>query len=678
MNIPVARQIPYTHSIHGDNRNDEYYWLNDRENPEVIAYLKAENEYTNAQLADVADLRETLFKEITSRIKADDESVPYMLRGYYYYSRYEAGKEYPMYCRRCGSMDAPEEIILDVNILAQGHSYCNVGGMAVSPDNRYLVYGIDTVSRRLYTLKVKDLVTGETLAENIVNTSGDAAWANDNRTFFYTLKDTETLRECTIVRHRLGTPEGSDVQVFHEADESFTCEVHKTKTEQYLLIASSSTVSDEYRYLDANTPEGEFCIVEPRRRDFEYSVDHKGDWFYILTNDEAVNFRLMRTPVQNTGKEFWEEVIPHCADVLLDEMELFDDFMVIAERANASSRLRVIRLSDKTEHLIAFDEEVYEVAISINTEMNSTVLRFEYSSLTTPNSVFDYNMKTRTRRLLKQQEIPGGFDASWYESKRLFAVAADGTRIPMSVVYRKGIELNGQNPTLLYGYGSYGISIDPYFGVARLSLLDRGFVFAIAHIRGGQELGRPWYEDGKMLKKKNTFTDFIASAEHLIDLKYTDSQHLCAMGGSAGGLLMGAVVNLRPDLFKGIIAAVPFVDVVTTMLDEEIPLTTGEYDEWGNPNELEYYTYMKSYSPYDNVEAKAYPNMLVTTGLHDSQVQYWEPAKWVARLRRLKTDRNLLLLYTNMDAGHGGASGRYERYLETALEYTFLIKVLNN
>ncbi|MDP4207805.1 MAG: S9 family peptidase [Bacteroidota bacterium] len=676
MNPPVAKKIKKELIAHNDVRIDEYYWLNQREDPEVISYLNAENAYTEAELADIKDLRENLFNEMIARIKQTDESVPYKIRGYYYYSRFEEGKEYPIFCRKNGDLSAPEEILIDVNELAKGHSYCHVGGLNISPDNNLLTYGIDTVSRRLYTIRIKDLTTGLTYEDTIPGTNGDTAWANDNKTLFYTLKNDETLREEKVQKHELGSKVDEDELVFFEEDDTFDVGVFKSKSQQYILISSSSTVSDEYQFVDANTPNTPFKIIQSRERDHEYSVDHFGDKFYIRTNLNAPNFRLMETSVNLTNKENWKEVLPHRPDVLLDGFEIFRNYLVVAERKDATNQLRVIRWNDMTEHYIHFDEEVYEAAIDSNPDFDSEELRIQYSSLTLPNSVYDYNMANRERKLLKRQEVLGSFNPEDYEAKRLFATASDGTQIPISLVYRKGLELNGNNPALLYGYGSYGISMDPYFSSVRLSLLDRGFVYAIAHIRGGQELGRQWYEDGKLLKKKNTFTDFIACAEILIQKKYTNAQKLFAMGGSAGGLLMGAVINLRPELFKGIVAAVPFVDVVTTMFDETIPLTTGEYDEWGNPNNKEYYDYIKSYSPYDNITTQNYPNILVTTGLHDSQVQYWEPAKWVARLRALKTDLNLLLLHTNMEAGHGGASGRFERYKETALEYSFFLKLL--
>ncbi len=673
---PIAKKEPKELTTHGDTRIDNYYWLNQREDPEVIAYLNAENDYTKQMMAHTEDLQKKLFDEIVGRIKQTDESVPYRKDGYYYYTRFEAGKEYPIYARKKGSLDAPEEIMVNANERAEGLSYYSAAGMNVSKNNRLLAFGEDTVSRRKYTIRFKDLTTGKMLPDAIPNTTGSAVWANDNKTVFYTMKD-PALRSYKIFRHTLGTPASQDKEIFHEADETFNTFVYKTKSDKYIIIGSGSTLSNEYRYLDANNPNGTFKVIQPRERGLEYSVDHFGNNFYIVTNkDKATNFKLMQTPVTKTGKANWKEVIPHRPDVLLEGIEIFKDYLVLQERKNGLTQIRITKWNDpKADHYINFGEEAYTAYISVNPDFDSKTLRYEYSSLTTPNSTYDYNMQTRQQQLMKRQEVVGDFNPENYEAKRIYATAEDGTKIPVSLVYRKGLQLNGNNPTLLYAYGSYGISTNPTFSSVRLSLLDRGFVYAIAHIRGGQDLGRQWYEDGKLLKKKNTFTDFIDAAEYLIEQKYTNPDKLFAQGGSAGGLLMGAVVNMRPDLFKGVLAAVPFVDVVTTMLDTSIPLTTGEFDEWGNPANKEYYDYMKSYSPYDNVEEKAYPNMLVTTGLHDSQVQYWEPAKWVAKLRDMKTDNNMLLLHTNMEAGHGGASGRFERYKETALQYAFILSL---
>lgn len=676
MNPPIAEKKPKELTIHGDTRIDNYYWLRERQNPEVIAYLEAENAYREAMMKNTEGLQEKLYNEIVGRIKQTDQSVPYKKNGYYYYTRYEEGKEYPIYCRKPGSLEAAEEIMLNVNEMAEGHEYFAVGGISVSTNNNYLAYGVDTVSRRKYTIYVKNLETGEILQDNIPLTTGSSTWANDNKTLFYTSKDQQTLRSRAIYRHTLGTPATEDVLVFSEDDETFSCFVYKTKSEDYIIVGSGSTMTSEYQVLDAYNPSGELRVIQPRTRGLEYSISHYGDYFYIVTNLDATNFRLMRTPVNKTTKEHWTEVIPHRDDVMLEGIELFNDFMVVDERKEGLNQLRIINMKNGGEHYLEFWEEVYTAGISVNPEFDTQILRFSYSSMTTPNSTYDYNMVTKEKELLKRQEVLGDFNPENYEDKRIYATAADGKKIPMSIVYRKGIELNGENPALIYGYGSYGITNDPGFSSVRLSLLDRGFVYAIAHIRGSQVYGRPWYEDGKLFNKMNTFTDFNSCSEALINQGYTNPGKLFAMGGSAGGLLMGAVINLRPELYKGVVAGVPFVDVVTTMLDESIPLTTGEYDEWGNPNEKDYYEYMLSYSPYDQVEAKAYPNLLVTTGLHDSQVQYWEPAKWVAKLRDMKTDDNLLLMYCNMDTGHGGASGRFERFRETAMEYAFMFMLL--
>ena len=676
MGEPIAAKIPKELIIHGDTRIDNYYWLRERENPEVIAYLEAENKYRESKMKGVENLQKDLFDEITGRIKKDDETVPYLDNGYYYYARYEEGKEYPIYCRKNGTLDAEEEILANVNELAEGHPYFHARGFSVSPNNRYMTMGIDTVSRRKYTLYIKDLETGEMFTDEIPLTTGASSWANDNKTIFYTQKDDLTLRSKAIFRHVLGTDFSEDVMVYEELDETFSTYVYKSKSKEFMIIGSSSTLTNEYRFLSADTPGGEFKLVQPRIRGLEYDLSHYGNFFYIRTNLDATNFRLMKTPENKTEKDNWEEVIAHREDVYLESIELFKDYLVVEERKEGLINLRVIEWETGEEYYIEMGEEAYTAYISTNLDFDSKVLRYGYTSLTTPHSTFDYHMVTHEKTLLKQEEVLGGtFDKANYNTNRIYAIADDGKKIPMSIVYRHGIELDGSNPTLLYGYGSYGATIDPSFSSSRLSLLDRGFVFAIAHIRGSQINGRPWYEDGKLLNKIHTFTDFNDCAEHLIKEKYTSPDHLYAIGGSAGGLLMGAVINLQPELYGGVIAAVPFVDVVTTMLDEDIPLTTGEYDEWGDPNDEKYYRYMLSYSPYDQVQAKDYPNLLVTTGLHDSQVQYWEPAKWVAKLRDMKTDDNLLVMYCNMDTGHGGASGRFERYKETAMEYAFLFQL---
>ncbi len=670
---PVAEKIRKELTAHGQTRVDEYYWLRERDNPKVIEYLKAENDYLRAVMKPTEALQEALYKEMAGRVKPTDMSVPYRKNGYFYYRRYEEGKDYPIYCRKKGTLEAPEEILLNGNELAAGQSFFNVAGLEVSPSNALLAYGVDTVSRRLYTLHFKNLSTGQTLPDEIPDTEGSAAWANDNATVFYAQKDTTTLRPYRVMKHVLGTDPKGDAEVFVEKDETFTTDVYRSRSDKLLMISSQSTLTSEYRCLDAGHPEAEFKVIQPRERGLEYHAEHFGDRFYIRTNLQAKNFRLMETAAGRTTKDNWTEVIPHRDDVLLEGFELFDNFLAVEERKSGLTRIRVIGGKDKAEHEIDFGEETYSASLGENPEPGTDWLRFNYSSLTTPDSVFDYQMATQEKKLLKRQEVVGAFKPEDYQTERLFATASDGTKIPVSVVYRKGFRKDGGSPLLLYGYGSYGASETDDFSAARLSLLDRGFAFAIAHIRGGSEMGRLWYEDGKLLKKKNTFTDFIASAEFLVAEKYTRPGKLFAMGGSAGGLLMGAVVNLRPDLFCGVVAEVPYVDVITTMSDPTIPLTTDEYDEWGNPNNKEYYDYMLSYSPYDNVAAKEYPAMLVTTGLYDSQVQYWEPAKWVARLRARKTDNRPLLLFTNMDAGHGGASGRFRRLRETALEYAFLL-----
>jgi oligopeptidase B len=673
---PVAKKVAKELTIHGDTRIDNYYWMNDRENPEVIAHLEAENAYKEAVMAHTEPLQDKLFEEIKSKIKPQDESVPYKKNGYYYYTRTVPEKEYYLVCRKKENLEAAEEVMLDVNLMAEGFEYFAVGGTSVSPDNKIVAFGVDTLSRRNYTVYFKNLETGELLADQIPLTTGGVTWANDNKTVFYMLKDEVTLRSEKIMKHTLGTPVENDVEVFYEADETFNTFIFKTKSEKYLVIGSESTLTSEYRFLDAGNPDGDFKIIQPRTRGLEYRVDHFGDHFYIRTNLDALNFKLVKTPVTKTEKENWTDVIPHRSDVYFDNIDIFRNYLVVSERKEGIRQLRVMPWENGTEYYIDFEEEVYSAYSNVNLEFDTDIFRFSYTSLTTPNSTFDFNMKTKERTLLKQEEVLGGFDKNNYETHRIYATAMDGTKIPISLVYRKGLERNGNNPALIYGYGSYGATMDPGFRLSILPLLDRGFVYAIAHIRGGQINGRQWYDDGKLLKKMNTFTDFNDCAQHLINEKYTSSDRLFAKGGSAGGLLMGAVINLKPELYKGVVAAVPFVDVITTMLDESIPLTTGEFDEWGNPKEEKFYYYMKSYSPYDNVVAKDYPALLVTTGLHDSQVQYWEPAKWVAKLREVKTDNNPLIFHINMDYGHGGASGRFQWIKDTALEYAFIFDLI--
>lgn len=672
---PVANKIPKELTIHGDTRIDNYYWLRDmdRKDPEVINYLNEENAYTKAKFGHTVEFQEQLYEEMVGRLDQTDESVPVKWNGYWYYSRYEEGKEYPLYCRKKQNLEAEEEIMLNVPEMAEGYDYYAVGGRSVSPDNKWLAFGVDTLSRRIYKIYFKNLETGEIIEEAIDNTTGSCSWANDNKTVFYTVKD-EALRSYKIYKHVKGSGETTDREIFHEDDDTFSTFVYKSKSDAYIIIGSFSTNSTEYRFLDANEPEGEFVVIEPRGEMHEYGVAHYGDHFYITTNLEAKNFRLMKTPVSNTAKEHWQEVIPHRENVLLESIAIFKNFLVVDERIDGLTNLRIIPWNKaEKEYFLPFKDPAYLAYIGANPEFDTEILRYSYSSLTTPMSTYDFNMKSQEQELKKRQKIIGGHDPEEYKSERLMVEARDGVKIPLSIVYKNDTPMDGTSPLLLYAYGSYGSSTEAFFSSARLSLLDRGMIFAIAHVRGGQEMGRHWYEDGRLLNKKNTFTDFIDCAEFLVNEQYTNTNQLFAMGGSAGGLLMGAIVNMRPDLWKGVVAAVPFVDVVTTMLDETIPLTTGEYSEWGNPNEEEYYHYIKSYSPYDNIEAKEYPNMLVTTGLHDSQVQYWEPAKWVAKLRELKTDDNMLLLHCNMEAGHGGASGRFKRFKEIALEYAFIL-----
>ena len=679
---PVAEKIPYEVF---DNRTDNYFWMRlnneqkadsipDEQTQKVLDYLKKENEYSKAIMKHTEDLQKNLYDEIVGRIKKDDESVPYLENGYYYYTKYSEGKEYPVHYRRKGSMDAPEEVILDENKLAEGQEYCSVGQVSVSRDGKLLAYSVDTVSRRQYDIYFIDLSSGKLLPETIDSVAGQMVWAADGKTLFYTGKDLETLREDKILCHKLGEHIIRDDTVFLETDETFRVNLTETKSKKYIVIQSEQTLSAEARLIDAYKPDAPPIVFEPRRVNHEYQIDHLGGEFFIRTNsDGASNFKLMKTPEGKTGMENWTDVIPHRSDVLFEGFELFDDYLVSSERIKGLGNLRIINSKDKNEHYLDFGEETYAVGININPNSDTDIMRYSYSSLTTPNSVIDYNMKTREKKVMKEQAVLGGFDKANYESKRLWVKAQDGTMVPISLVYRKGFVQNGTSPLLIYGYGSYGYSANPGFNSSVLSLLDRGFVYAVAHIRGGSDMGRYWYEDGKLFKKKNTFTDFNDCAQFLVNEKYTSSDGLFAMGGSAGGLLMGAILNMRPDLYYGVIAAVPFVDVVTTMLDETIPLTTSEWDEWGDPRKKEYYEYMLSYSPYDQVKEIDYPNILVTTGFWDSQVQYWEPAKWVAKLREMKTDDNILIMDCNMDVGHGGASGRFERYRITALEYAFIL-----
>lgn len=664
--------VPQRLEKHGHVRVDDYYWMRDREDPDVLAYLQAENARTRETLSHTDALAERLFQEIVSRIVPDDWTVPYRVGAFWYNVRYEPGGEYPIFCRRSAASDGPEQVMLDGNRMAEGHEYFDAV-VAPSYSGPTLAYATDTVGRRVYTIRFRDLVSGRDHDDVISDAVGNMVWANDDRTLFYARQHPETLRSHRIYRHQLGTDPADDVLVWEEKDETFRCWVTRTKSRRYLLVCSSQTCTDEVRLLDADDPRGELRVFQTRERGHEYSVDHDGDRFYVLSNRDSPNFRLLEAPEDRTGRESWSEVVPHRPDVLLADFELFRDWLVLREREAGLPRLRVRSFRGAGEHTVEFDEPAYAVWIGPNRELDTANLRFQYTSLTTPSSVYDYDMRTRERVLLKRDEVPGGFAPEHYVTERLFATAPDGERIPISLVCRRDAVRDAPGPLLLYGYGSYGLSMDARFSAPRLSLIDRGFAYAIAHVRGGQELGRRWYDDGKLLAKQNTFSDFIACAEHLISAGLTSSERLFAMGGSAGGLLMGAVINQSPDLFCGVVANVPFVDVLTTMLDASIPLTTSEYDEWGDPNRQEFYDYILSYSPYDNVQAQAYPHLLVTTGLHDPQVQYWEPAKWVARLRARKTDDRRLLLWTNLGAGHGGPSGRFAQHRDTALGWAFLL-----
>ncbi len=670
---PLAEKHPHLHSLHDDQRLDNYFWLRDRQNPAVIAYLEAENAYTSAMTRQTEPLQAALYKEMLSRIQETDLSVPYRQGDYYYYTRTETGKAYPIHCRKRGSLAEDEEVLLDQNLLAEGNDYFRLGVFQVSPNHQLLTYSVDTTGAEVYTLFFLDLTTGKLYPDNIPETYYSLAWSQDSQTVFYTQVDA-AHRPFKLFRHTLGSPVTDDVLVYHEPDDAYFLRVDKTRSQAYILLYLESKVTSEVHFLDANHSGASFQVIQQRSPGIEYSVEHHSDYFYITTNVGAINFKLIRTPITALSTQNWQTVIPHRENVMIEDVSAFADHLVIYEREAGLPTVRYTKLSTGEEHYITFPEPTYEVAEQANPEFNTHTLRFSYTSLVTPTSIFDYNLDTQERELKKETPVLGGYNRTQYISERMQALAPDGTPIPLSLVYKKGIEKNGANPLLLTGYGSYGISYPDSFSSHRLSLLDRGVVLAIAHIRGGAEMGRKWYEDGKLLNKKNTFTDFIACAEHLSNQKLTSPQHLAISGGSAGGLLMGAVINLRPDLFKAVVAQVPFVDVVTTILDPSLPLSVMEWEEWGNPNNKTYYDYMKSYSPYDNVEAKDYPALLITAGLNDPRVSYWEPAKWTAKLRDLKTDDNLLLLKTNMGAGHGGASGRYERLKEIAFEYAFLLE----
>ncbi|MBL7958812.1 S9 family peptidase [bacterium] len=671
INYPIAKKNRVTAKIHNDTRTDDYFWLRDKDNPDVIAYLKEENKYTAKTMAHTEILQEKLYQEMVARIKETDDSVPQKWGDYFYYHRTEKDKQYEIYCRKKGSLNAPEEILLDANELGEGKNYFSLGVFQVSPDHQLLAYSIDTNGSEKYTLHIKDLSSGKNLHEEIPNTYYGMEWANDNRNFFYNTIDAAS-RPYRVFRHELGSDHTGDELIYEENDERYFLEIAKSRSEKYIFMNIGSKVSTEVRYLDAERPSGGFKLFHPREEKLEYFVEHQDANFYILTNDHAVNFMLMTTPVHATNKIHWQEFLAHREDVLIEDVDAFKNYLVIYERAKGLKRLRVRDIQMNAEHYVELPEPVYTLSPNGNPEYDTSILRFTYSSLITPPSTIDYDMNTRVQELKKQEEVIG-YDAAKYTCERLYAEATDGAQIPMSMVYKRGMVKDGNSPLLLYGYGSYGITVEPGFSSSRVSLLDRGFIFAIAHIRGGQELGRPWYENGKLLKKKNTFTDFIACAEYLAKEKYTSQDKMAIMGASAGGLLMGAVTNMRPDLFKAVVAKVPFVDVANTMLDATLPLTVTEYEEWGNPNEKAYYDYIQSYAPYEQVEAKDYPNILATAGLHDPRVSYWEPAKWVAKLRSMKTDQNVLLLKTNMGAGHGGASGRYDYLKEIAFEYAFIL-----
>ena len=681
--IPKATKKPYEMTEHGNTRIDNYYWMRltddqksakkyDNQTTEVVEYIEDENSYLESNLSHTKNFQNDLFEEIVGRIEKDDESVPYFDNGYFYYSRYESGKEYAIHCRKKGSLDGQEEILLDENILADGFDYFAIGGRRVSPDNKWLAYGVDTLSRRIYEIHFKNLETGEVLETTIPNSSYGVAWANDNKTVFYTSKNEITLLGEKIWRHKMGSKSSNDKLIYFEKDDTFYTGVYRSKSGKFIIIYHQSTLVSDYQILNADSPDGSFKKFAKRGTEHEYSIDHYNDKFYIITNWKAKNNRLMETPDKRTSMSNWKEVISHRDDVHLLGMEIFKNHLVLNERKNGLRGLRVIHQKSGKDEYLDFGEETYTASISVNEEFDTNILRYSYTSMVTPRSTYDYNMDSGTFDLMKEQKVVGGYDKSLYHSERIYAIGRDGNKVPISMVYKKDMKKDAQQNLLLYAYGSYGSTRDPSFSSTRLSLLDRGFIYAIAHVRGGQIYGRQSYDDGKMLNKKNTFYDFIDAAKYLVEKKYTDSQHLFAEGGSAGGLLIGAVVNMEPELWKGAIAAVPFVDVITTMLDASIPLTSGEWDEWGNPKEKKYYDYMLSYSPYDQITDRNYPNLLVTSGFFDSQVQYWEPLKYVAKLRDNWQGENKLYLHMNMDAGHGGKSGRFRRYREVALEYAFM------
>jgi oligopeptidase B len=678
---PLAEAKHTENSLHGHTLVDDYAWLRDKESQETLAYLTAENDYTAAVMEPTKDLQETLYREMLSHIKETDVSVPYREGDYWYYTRTEEGQQYPIYCRKKNSLEAPESIILDVNQLAEGESFMSLGGLAVSDDGNLLAYSVDNKGFRQYTLQVKDLRTGELLPERVERT-GSIVWATDNKTLFYTVEDEEQKRQHQLFRHVLGAPHSGDVLVYEETDERFNIGAGRTRDRKYIVLESASHTTTEERFVLSATPDADFTLIAPRRDNIEYYIDHRDGLFFIRTNDQGRTFRLVTAPVSHPGIENWTELIEHRPDVMLEEVDLFQGFYVACERQNGLEHLRIVRftgdgLATQSAQEIAFPEPAYSAHPHVNRIFDATTYRYAYQSLATPSSVYEYDVSSGESKLLKQLEVPGGFDRTLYASERLFATAADGAQVPVSLIYRKDSFKRGINPLYVYGYGSYGYSLPIGFNSNRLSLLDRGFVLAYAHIRGGGDMGKPWHDAGRLMLKRNTFTDFIAVVEHLLTEGYGDPQRVAIEGGSAGGLLMGAVANLRPDLFRAVVSHVPFVDVMNTMLDASLPLTVPEYEEWGNPSEKDAFEYMLSYSPYDNLAAKDYPAMLVKTSLYDSQVMYWEPAKYVAKLRTLKTDGNSLLLHTNMTAGHGGASGRYDYLKEIAMDYAFLLRELH-
>ena len=677
---PFPKKKPKNLKKFDSIRVDNYYWLKNRNDPDVIEYLKKENDYYEKQTSHTKEFQDKIFKEIKNRIKEDDKSVPYFLNGYWYITKFKKDKDYPIYVRKKETLDSKEQILFDCNFLAKNYDFFNLSNIKISPDNKLAAYSIDTVSRRLYTIKIKNLETGKFLNDCIDNTSGNFAWGNDNTTLFYTNRDSETLRNDKIYKHVLGTNSKDDELVFHEKDNTFYTNVSKSKSNKFIVISSYSTLTSEFQFLNADNPHDDFKLFSKRKRGLEYSINHFENYFYIITNtDNSKNYKLMKTSVKNTDYNNWINVIDHRKDVLIEGIDVFKNYLVVSERSNGLNRINIKKWDDSEDYYLDFNCETYSAYTTNNIDFNTNILRYGFNSLTDPPCVIDFNMESKEKTIRKQQQVlDPDFNKDNYISERIWSKSEDGTDVPISLVYKKGLQKNSKNPLLLYGYGSYGNTIDPYFSISRLSLLNRGFVFAIAHVRGSEYMGREWYENGKLLNKKNTFRDFISCTKYLISQGYTNSKQSYAYGGSAGGLLMGSVINLAPELYNGVISAVPFVDVLTTMLDESIPLTTGEYDEWGNPNEKEYYDYMLSYSPYDNIQNKNYTNLLVTTGLHDSQVQYWEPAKWVAKLRDYSKSENIILLHTNMETGHSGASGRFEALKEVAMEYAFLIGLEKN